>query len=59
MTSSALIVITLMNTSWNDMEICIEFLPDWSRNVESTDQYALIPLSKVLLSLSQFLLNSC
>ena len=43
MTSSALILITLMNSSWDDMEICPEFLPDWSRNVEGTDQNALCP----------------
>jgi len=29
------------------MEICIEFLLDWSRNVESTDQNALMSFSKV------------
>jgi len=59
MTSSALILITLMNSSWDDMEICIEFLPVWSRNVKGTDQNAFMPLRKLWLSLSQFLLNSC
>lgn len=47
MTSSALILVTLMNSSWDDMEICIEFLPVWSRNVKDTDQNTFMPLSKV------------
>jgi len=43
MTSSALILVTFMHSSRDDMEICTEFLPDWSGNVEGTDQNALCP----------------
>ena len=68
MTFNALIVITPMDTSWDDMEICIEFLPDWSRSVEITDQNEIVPLSMIvtepisselMLTWQHFIKNSC
>lgn len=53
------IFLNLINVQWHYVKkFCIDFHWKWSRNVETTDRYSLMPSHTTWLSLCRFSLNS-